>query len=136
MLELALSLASWAVRNAAAALFNRRIARLTVHHAYHAGSAVPCFFVNVTNLSRTRDIEITHVWFASRNPVNILEPERPLPRRLRPDESWETWVAASAVPTRFPRDVYTLARARLSTGKILRSRRNRDVPTRGAIPGG
>jgi hypothetical protein len=39
--------------------------RLTVHRAHFLRSLRECFFVNVTNLSRSREIEITHVGFDS-----------------------------------------------------------------------
>src|SRR5437588_3430988 len=70
----------------------RRKVRVLVHAAFFQGSRVPYYFVNVTNLSRDRDVEVTHVWFDVDPPLPLTLSARPLPVRLRSDESWETWV--------------------------------------------
>ena len=112
----------------------RRKVRVLVHPAVFRGDLTPCYFVNVTNLSRDREVEVTHVWFDVDSPVHVLRPERPLPVRLRGDESWETWIEfAKLVHASNPE---TLARVRLSSGKIIKSRLNPDVPTEGFVPGG
>jgi hypothetical protein len=115
---------------------DRRIVRLTVHRAYFLSSGRECFFINVTNLSRTREIEVTHVWFASAPPVSAFEGDRPLPKRLKPDETWETWVDVERLPASSHETAYRLARVRLSTGAIVKSRKNVDVPPEGIVPGG
>jgi hypothetical protein len=113
----------------------RRV-RVTVHRAYFFGGANECLFVNVTNLSRS-DVEITHVWFDfSSGQVALNQPSRTLPKRLKPDESWETWIYRSILPTPRKGDLLTRARVRLSTGEILKSRPNQGVPHTGSIPGG
>jgi hypothetical protein len=110
--------------------------RLTVHSAYFAATGTQCFFVNATNISLQWDLEITHVWFATNPEVYVTNPDRPLPRRLKPQESWETWVRTTAIPRAALEQTYTLARARLSTGEIIESIENIGVPKYGTVPGG
>jgi len=117
-------------------LGDRRKLRLTVHQAYFIGSTTPYFFVNLANLSRSREIEVTHVWFDCSPQVPVIQPNRPLPKRLKPDESWETWIEAGAIPSRLWSEAFTLARARLSNGQTLKSRKNENVPETGTVPGG
>src|SRR5215831_7633069 len=85
------------------AFFNRRRLRVRVHRAFfleHESAyyvtgvilaprpqGVECFFVNLTNRSSARDLEVTHVWFQANRQIQILHPERPLPVRLKPDQS-------------------------------------------------
>jgi len=95
---------------------------------------LPCLFINVTNLSPRREVEITHVWVATEPQVQVLNPSRPLPARLRLDESWETWIELSRLPA-VPDELEHLARIRLSNGKVLKSRRG-DPPPAGFVPGG
>jgi hypothetical protein len=59
-----------------------------------------------------------------------------LPKRLKPDETWETWVEVNRIPSELHEDAYTLARVRLSTGKIIESAKNTEVPESGIVPGG
>lgn len=108
--------------------------RVLVHEAVFVGDVVPFLFVNVVNLSRDRDVELTHVWFEVQPTVHVVLAERPLPVRLRPDESWEAWVERGKLaPSTHPE---TDARVRLSTGQVIKSRANRRVPTMGFVPGG
>src|SRR6185436_2187986 len=98
-------------------LLDRRRVRFTVHQAAFVQSGRQAFFFNATNLSKDREIELTHVWLASSPPIAALQPERPLPKRLKPDETWETWIFADAIPPELHESVASLARARLSTGR-------------------
>jgi hypothetical protein len=116
-------------------LLVRRRLRFTVHRAAFIPTGRQAFFLNATNLSKDREIELTHVWLASSPPISALQPERPLPKRLKPDETWETWIYADAVPIRLHEAVVNLARARLSTGKQVRAKPNVDVPPVGVVPG-
>jgi hypothetical protein len=93
-----------------------------------------CYFINATNLS-DREIEITHIWFDCDPDIHVMQPDRPLPKRLKPDETWETWIEAYRVPDACG-EPFTLARARLSTGVIVTSEKNENVPSQGFIPGG
>ena len=96
----------------------------------------PAYFVNVTNLFDDRDVEITHVWFDATPQVHVLCSDRPLPVRLKPYESWETWQHLDTLPAVVRHDAFTLARVRLSTGDVIRSVENADVPSRGFVAGG
>jgi hypothetical protein len=115
---------------------NRRRVQVRVHIAYFRnGDPTPYYFVNVTNKSKSRDVEITHVWFATDPPVHILNPHTPLDKRLQYDESWETWIEVSKVPAD-EHDAKLLARVRLSSGgKPVHSKADDDVPAEGFIPG-
>jgi hypothetical protein len=115
---------------------DRRRIRFTVHRAFFVHDATECFFLNISNLSRNRDIEVTHVWIDCEPQVTALHPDRLLPRRLKPDESWETWIEVERVPINCRDTALTLGRARLSSGRIIKSRENKDVPTAGTVAGG
>lgn len=96
-----------------------------------------CYFVNVTNISLNREVEITHVWFACSPEAHVIRSERPLPKRLKVDETWETWIPASELPEDLKEDqVYELARVRISNEKVFGSKRNEKVPNVGQVPGG
>ncbi|HLL46432.1 MAG TPA: protein kinase, partial [Longimicrobiaceae bacterium] len=113
-----------------------RKVRLTVHRAFFLMDGQECFFINATNLSTTREIELTHLWLQLHSHTPVLQADRQLPKRLKPDESWETWIRVDAVPEQFHERVYTLARARLSSGQIVLSEKNEGVPEEGVVPGG
>jgi hypothetical protein len=119
----------------APALLVRRRLRFTAHKAVFLCTGREAFFLNATNLSKDREIEVTHVWLATSPPIPAMQPERPLPKRLKPDETWETWIYADQVPRHLHELVVSLARARLSTGKQIRAKANVDVPPIGAVPG-
>ncbi len=72
---------------------------------------------------------ITHVWFDAAPPVHLLLPERPLPKRLLPDETWESWIAATELA--HASDVERLGRV-LVTAKghnwVVKSRPSTEVP--------
>jgi hypothetical protein len=111
--------------------------RVTVHRAvFESRPDVPAYFVNVTNLFKDRDVEITHVWFESTPRADILQPGRPLPVRLSPYQSWETWSYLHLLPEAVRDNAFALARVRLSTGEIVESVENVGVPARGYVPGG
>jgi hypothetical protein len=118
------------------AVVRRRRVRFTAHLAAFDGSGRPAYFLNAVNLSESREIEITHVWFDSDPPVAAARADRPLPRRLRPDEAWETWVYADELPPAAHSGALHLARLRLSTGRVIKSRPNESVPPKGSVPGG
>ncbi len=126
----------WLLNSVTGGWINRRRVRVRVHAAYFRnGNPTPYYFVNVTNRSRSRDVEITHVWFATDPEVRVLNPGRPLLHvRLQYDQPWETWIAADAVPAN-EHDAKLLARVRLSSGETVHSRPNDDVPAEGFIPG-
>lgn len=119
-----------------AEMINARFLKLTVHKARFVNSDTFCYFVNATNLSPLRDIEVTHVWFECEQQIHLHNQYRSLPKSLKPDESWETWIELSHLPDWVHDNPYGLARARLSTGEVISSIENVGVPKRGAVPGG
>ncbi|MHB8643893.1 MAG: hypothetical protein ACYDA3_13515 [Gaiellaceae bacterium] len=112
----------------------RRKVRVTVHTGWllppHPN--VECYFVNVTNRSPQREVVVTHVWFDSDPPVQVLT--KPLPVRLRPDDPWETFAEVGDVPAEREKVLY-LARVRLSTDDVIKSRPRQNVPPAGFVPG-
>jgi len=116
------------------AFFNRRRLRVRVHRAF-LGTGEECFFVNLTNRSSKRDLEVTHVWFQTDRQIQVLQPQRPLPVRLKPDQSWETWLPVAALPQAFSPVALTLVRARLSSGAVIMSDPNTNVPDYGPVAG-
>ena len=89
--------------------------------------------MNATNLGE-RPVELTHVWFETEPKVFQQNPMRPLPKRLEPDESWETWFSVSAIPVG-EEEAFLLARVRLSSDKVVKSRKRENVPEFGMVPG-
>ena len=116
--------------------------RVRSHHAAFTGpaelSGEACYFITVTNLSLSRDIELTHAWFeAPSGQVAAIHPRRPLPVRLQPQQIWETWVSQDALFQAGARsDIEGLSRVRLSDGRIVHGKRDPHVPHQGSVPGG
>jgi hypothetical protein len=110
--------------------------RVTLHVAAFVATGTPCCFINVTNLSPS-PLELTHVWLASTPPAFPRNEDRPLPKRLEPQESWETWIPLETLPAYLtqPAQLFQLARARLSNGAVVHSVAN-EVPGFGTVPGG
>src|SRR5215472_6029290 len=115
----------------------RRRLQVLVDAAYFKGSPGKGCFVNVTNRSRDREVEITHVWFeCPSGQVPALQQDRPLPKRVKPDETWETLVEARNLPNLPEAELVCLGRVRLSTWQIVKAKPNIDVPHCGTVPGG
>jgi hypothetical protein len=112
----------------------RRV-RFRCHLAFFAGQQEPHVFLTITNTSRNRDVEITHVWLDLTPPIAAVPPQRPLPKRLRPDEIWETWIPLTAVPAHLHAHVLAHGRMRLSTGRVSRAIPDKDVPFEGYVAG-
>ena len=117
------------------AIFNRLRLRLRVHRAYFAGSGKECFVVTLTNRSSTRDLEVTDVWFQSDRQIPVLQPQRPLPVCLKPEDCWETWLPVAALPQMVLQQALTLAYARLSNGAVVGSKPNTNIPNYGIVLG-
>jgi len=113
----------------------RQMVRVLCHSAVLVPTGPECYFINVTNLSAQRDAEITHVWIECGSEIPVLNPSRPLPRRLKPEESWETWIELRRLPASFRADVFEHARVRLSNGRVIKSQKNESVPSAGYVPG-
>ncbi len=108
-------------------------ARALVHRAYFVPQSPWHYFMKVVNLSPNREIEITHIWFDTNPRVDILNPDRALPTRLRPYETFETWVPVASLPD-VP-NMEQLGRVLLSGGQIVKSQLNKDVPPVGYVAG-
>lgn len=114
-----------------------RLLDVRVHRAFFSADDEECHFVNLTNLSPSRVIEVTHVWYEDEtHNIPILQASRPLPVRLELDQSWETWIQSSRLPTLHRHDAFSRFRARISTGSVFVSRANASVPPSGMVPGG
>jgi hypothetical protein len=113
----------------------RQRLRVLVHRGYLQGGPVPFYFVKVTNLSSARDVVITHVWFEAAPPVHLLLKERPLPKRLRPNETWEAWIPAADLA--HAQDVERLGRVLMTAKRnwVVKSRPNTETPPAGFVPG-
>ena len=109
--------------------------RVRAHRGVLLGSQEPSIFINVRNKSFAREFEITHVWIASDPPTHILQESRPLPRRLKTDESWETWITIAEIPEQYREEALTLGRVRLGNDKIIDSKAATGVPSGGFVPG-
>ena len=126
------SLVGWILQ----ALDARRRVRCTVHKAALSNAPdIEHAFIKVTNISATKDVEITHVWFDTHPRVDVMNPHRRLPKRLKPDETWETWIETSEIPEQERHDCFERARVRLSVGRIIRSKKGKDIPPNGYVAG-
>ncbi len=109
--------------------------KVRCHRALLLPNGPECYFINVRNASPQREVEVTHVWVVGDTEIHILNPARPLPRRLKPEESWETWIPLNHLPEKIRENAYSLARVRLSNDKVLHSVRNKSIPAAGFVPG-
>lgn len=69
---------------------DERLLKLLVHKARFVNNETEYFFINATNLSPMREVEVTHIWFEGDGQIAVLQDDRPLPKRLKLDETWET----------------------------------------------
>lgn len=114
---------------------NQRRVRFTVHRAFF-GNGKECLFFNVTNLSKDRNIVVTHIWIEATHQISVMQKDRPLPKRLEPDETWETWIEIRQLPEMILNNPFKTARLRLSSGRVIKSKENIGVPAQGVVPGG
>jgi hypothetical protein len=87
-------------------------------------------YVKIINMSR-HDVEVTHVWLATKPEVDLIALDPPLPARLRAEETHEVWFPLEGLPVDV--ELERLVRVRLSSGKTVRSRRNNAVPPTGGV---
>lgn len=94
------------------------------------------YFINITNISYRREVELTHVWYEDRDHnVSVMQPTRILPKRLQLDESWETWIPVKQIPENARHSAFESFRVRISTGDEFASIANSSVPHEGYVPG-
>lgn len=111
--------------------------KFRVHRAFFVNNPVECYFLNLTNLSPNRVLEITHIWYEDgRHHIPVQQPSRPLPHRLQLDGTWETWIEVHKIPEAYHHNAYQNFRARITTGDVFRAEKNEDAPPYGAVPGG
>ena len=111
--------------------------KVRVHTARFMATFHFGLFINVSNLSETVDREITHVWLDTTPQIYAANDQRPLPKRLKPQETWETWINYEKLPSGIDNSQFSrLVRVRFSTGDVLHGIENIDVPGIGQIPGG
>lgn len=106
------------------------------HYARFDGTNIIALFVNATNLSSTSATVITHVWLDFATQIQVDNPDRRLPIRLEPQDTWETWIELARIPTDLVDGSHSAVRVRLSDGRVLTSTFNKDVPMSGDVPGG
>jgi hypothetical protein len=133
LLGVEIAVVRWCVDQARKQQQERRKVSVLAHRAVFLPTSTECYFMKVVNLSKDRPVEITHIWYETNPPLHNLNSDRPLPARLRPDETFETWVPIAAVPDA-PK-VLWLGRVQLSNGKVIKSRPNKKVPPIGYVAG-
>ena len=116
----------------------RRRVRVLVHRAKFMPvlpESSEYYFVKVVNLSRNREIVITHIWFDTDPRAHLVNslPAGPLPARLGPDQPEEVHALVAEVPN--APNVEWLGRVRLSSGKTVKSQLNKKVPPVGQMEG-
>jgi hypothetical protein len=116
--------------------YDQRQVQFTVHKATIVNNGKECICLNVTNLSPSREIEVTHIWFIHKPEIYIEQSGRILPKRLKPYESWETWMEVDSLPADIVKRPYRKAKICLSNNQEIRSRRKFKVQGRGVVPGG
>jgi hypothetical protein len=131
-----LAFLTWIPERIWEAISGRRRVSVTAHEARFENADPACMFLTVTNCSRDREVEISHVWIAAHDYIPVRPADRPLPKPLRPDESWATWIRADALPAGLGDARFALGRVRLSSGRVVESRRATSMPPVGAVPGG
>jgi hypothetical protein len=125
----------WVVDQFRALAQNWRRVRVLVHKdaggvpVVDLATGIPVVCIKVTNLSPQREVEITHVWYQGEPQIHLLGSR--LPARLRLDETWEECIPTEKV-AHIP-EVERAGRVRLSSGKTIRSRQNRNVPPVGYV---
>ena len=116
------------------ALLNRRRIRVLVHRAFIEDSQKEAFFITITNLTLDREIEVTHIWFNSHPKIHVIRNDRVLPKKLKPNETWDTWLPVNKLPTGYHPHAFTMVRVRLSNGSLAYSELNLTPPEKGTDP--
>jgi len=114
-----------------------RVLKLRVHQAQFVNSPRLYYFINATNLSPDKALELTHIWYEDEDHhIPVIQASRLLPVRLDVDQSWETWINVYKIPEANRFSAFENFRSRISTGTIFKSEANLDVPPYGFVPGG
>jgi hypothetical protein len=106
--------------------------RMLVHKAYFQNNPIQHFFIKIVNDTRDADVEVTHVWYENdTESVEILT--APLPRRLKPFETYEIWVPVADISEHD--DIFQHFRVMVSTGEVFTSQQNVNVRPFGFVAG-
>jgi hypothetical protein len=98
--------------------------RVLVHKAYFRNNPVQNFFIKIVNATPNVEVEVTHVWYENdTETVDISDPQ--LPRRLKPNETHETYVPVAYIPEHD--DIFQHFRVVVSTGEVFTSQQNVNV---------
>ena len=109
-----------------------------MHKAYFVDTEprIWAYFFKIANLSKG-DIEVTHVGMdCGEDYIEAHPDERPLPKRLKPDEEWETWIEFDKLPNWIHDNPFPHGRVRLTTGRIIKTKRAKNIPPKGEVAGG
>jgi len=125
---------TWLVDKILQALDARTKIKVLVHEAFFIGDPKrePYYFVKVINLSSETSFTITHVWVKDGSKeIDIINPHRPLPRKLEKSDIWETWFRKDLIEDQ--NNVFRNVRVVLSNGREYKSKKNLDVRPAGYI---
>lgn len=105
------------------------------HKAYFAGDTKEFYFIKVQNRSLiNKSFTITHLWaIDGLKEVHITNPARPLPAKIGPTDVWEAWIQKSEIENHM--DIFDNFRIKLSNDRIVKSKENKKVPSRGFVAG-
>jgi len=106
-----------------------RTVRVLAHRATHLGNGIEHYFIKIINTTPDAYVEVTHVWFQNDQRVDLLDPQ--LPSRIRPNETWETYIPVANIPQ--DADALRHFHAVLSTLERFTSEPNTDVAPIGRI---
>jgi hypothetical protein len=123
-------------KNSATNETNYSKVRFTSHQARFVAGRELHYFLNATNLGKD-PIEFTHLWYEDgTHHIPVRCNSRPLPKRLAVNEVWSSWISVNSLPELARNDAYGLFRLRLSSGEILTSIKDDNIPPYGSVAGG
>lgn len=107
---------------------------ILVHEAFFTKdpSRIPFYFIKVINQSPETDFTITHIWVKDESKeIDILNPDRPLPHKLKKTDVWETWFPKNLIHDH--NNVFTNVFVVLSNGNEYKSKKNMKVRPAGFV---
>ena len=115
------------------AILNRRRIRVLVHRAHLEDKQKEAFFITITNLTLDRELEVTNIWFNASPKIHVTQIDRPLPKTLKPNETWGTWLPVNRLPLGYHPYAFKMVRVRLSNGTLAYSEENTTHPEKGML---
>ncbi len=116
------------------ALLNKRRIRVLVHRAFLEDKRKEAFFITITNLTLDRELEMTNIWFNSNPKIHVIRDDRPLPKTLKPNETWGTWLPVNKLPLGYHSYAFKMVRVRLFNGTLAYSEENLTHPEKEMVP--